>query len=155
MRRSSEHVVVRWWRASALRGGGGCVGGSEGALAPRTRRSSKAVHARRGAGRHAAQDSTSTSRTRFTSSATSSSPRRAKPGQDVKLTFYWRCDDTLDDGWPLFTHIERRGAATRCDNLDYVGPAPRSARATQQVLGPDKWEKGKVYVDEQTYKMPD
>src|SRR4051812_30441077 len=28
-------------------------------------------------------------------------PETAKPGQDVKLTYYWRCDDTLDDGWGL------------------------------------------------------
>ena len=32
-------------------------------------------------------------------------PETAKPGQDVKITMYWRCDDTLDDGWSLFTHV--------------------------------------------------
>ncbi len=80
-------------------------------------------------------------------------PETAKPGQDVKLTYWWRCDDTLDDGWALFTHVHD-DVADKSDNLDWNGPI-REQRNNRQVLGPDKWEKGKTYVDEQTYKMPD
>src|ERR1700681_1399847 len=29
-------------------------------------------------------------------------PETAKPGQEVKITYYWRCDDPLDEGWLLF-----------------------------------------------------
>ena len=80
-------------------------------------------------------------------------PELAKPGTDVKLTYYWRCDDTLDEGWKLFTHLHD-DASDRTDNLDNNGPI-RELKNDKQVLGPDKWEKGKYYVDEQTYKMPD
>jgi hypothetical protein len=80
-------------------------------------------------------------------------PETARPGQEVKLTYYWRCDDTLEDGWLLFTHTKDEGSG-KMGNLDYVGPL-RDQRNNHQVLGPERWEKGKVYVDEQTYKVPD
>ncbi len=72
----------------------------------------------------------------------------------MKLTYYWRCDEPLEDGWLLFTHTKDDGSG-KMGNLDFVGPL-RDARANgHQVLGPERWEKGKVYVDEQTYKVPD
>lgn len=80
-------------------------------------------------------------------------PAMAKPGQEVKLTYYWRADDKLDEGWKLFTHIHD-DVSDKNDNLDNAGPL-RELRGDKQVLGPDKWEKGKIYVDEQTYKIPD
>ena len=80
-------------------------------------------------------------------------PETAKPGAEVKLTYWWRCDDTLDDGWVLFTHLHDE-TSDKSDNLDWNGPI-REQKNNRQVLGPDHWEKGKVYVDEQTYKMPD
>jgi hypothetical protein len=80
-------------------------------------------------------------------------PELAKPGTDVKLTYYWRCDEALDEGWSLFTHIHEE-SSDKSDNLDGVG-ALREQRNNRQILGPDRWEKGKIYVDEQDYKMPD
>ena len=80
-------------------------------------------------------------------------PETAKPGQDVKITMYWRCDDTLDDGWSLFTHLHD-DVSDKSDNLDWAGPL-RENKNNKQLLGPDKWKKGFVYVDEQPYKMPD
>ncbi len=80
-------------------------------------------------------------------------PETAKPGQDVKITMYWRCDDSLDDGWSLFTHLHD-DVSDKSDNLDWAGPL-RENKNNKQLLGPDKWKKGSVYVDEQPYKMPD
>ena len=80
----------------------------------------------------------------------------AKPDTDVKLTYYWRCDDTVEDGWRLFTHVEDDGAQkpnNGIGNLDGVGPL-REEKNNRQLLGPDRWEKGKYYVDEQTYHVP-
>jgi hypothetical protein len=81
-------------------------------------------------------------------------PESAKPGQESKLTYYWRCDEALEDGWLLFTHTKDDGSG-KMGNLDYVGPLRDQRNGSHQVLGPERWEKGKTYVDEQTYKMPD
>jgi hypothetical protein len=79
-------------------------------------------------------------------------PENAKPGEDVKLTYYWRCDDPLESGWMLFTHTKDEGNG-KLGNLDFDGPI-REQKNGDQVLGPDHWERGKVYVDAQTYKVP-
>ena len=81
-------------------------------------------------------------------------PESAKPGQEVKITYWWRCDDPLDEGWLLFTHTKDEGSG-KMGNLDFTGPLRDQRNGTHQVLGPERWEKGKVYVDEQTYKLPD
>ena len=80
-------------------------------------------------------------------------PEVARPGSEIKVTYYWRCDDSLDDGWALFTHV-RDDVADKTDNLDNVGPI-REKRDDKQILGPSRWERGKYYVDEQPYKVPD
>jgi hypothetical protein len=81
-------------------------------------------------------------------------PETAHPGQEVKLTYYWRADDAVDDGWLLFTHTKDEGSG-KMGNLDFVGPLREQRGTSHQALGPDRWEKGKVYVDEQAYKVPD
>ena len=80
-------------------------------------------------------------------------PEVAKPGSDVKVTFYWRCDDLVEEGWQLFTHVQQEGS-DKPENLDGVGPL-REFKGPKQVLGPERWERGKVYVDEQTYHVAD
>jgi hypothetical protein len=80
-------------------------------------------------------------------------PAQAAPGADIKATLYWRVDDKLDDGWSLFTHILDSNNE-RVLNIDNVGPL-REVRENHQALWPSAWEKGKVYVDEQSFKVPD
>jgi hypothetical protein len=81
-------------------------------------------------------------------------PENARPGQDVKLTYYWRCDDTIEEGWLLFTHTKDETSG-KLGNLDFAGPLREEKNGGHQLLGPERWEKGKVYVDEQTYRVPD
>lgn len=80
-------------------------------------------------------------------------PEVVRPGQEAKLTFYWRAEDAVGDGWLLFTHLHDE-VSDKYDNMDWVGPL-RENRNNKQILGPERWEKGKVYVDSQTYRMPD
>ena len=79
-------------------------------------------------------------------------PEQAGPGTKVSVTYYWRCDEPLEEGWKLFTHVQHEGF-DRHEGLDSVGPL-REARGQGQVLGPDKWERGKIYADEQSFTMP-
>ncbi len=81
-------------------------------------------------------------------------PEIAKPNTDIKITYYWRCDDTLDDGWALFTHVTDESQG-KSDNLDWTGPLRDKKDNDKQILGPSKWERGKYYIDEQPYKVPD
>lgn len=80
-------------------------------------------------------------------------PAMAPPKTPVKLTFYWRCDEPLDDGWQLFTHVQHEGIE-KPENLDTNGPL-REHAGNRQLLGPDRWERGKIYADEQSFTMPD
>lgn len=80
-------------------------------------------------------------------------PELAPPGTEVKVTYYWRCDDTPEDGWMLFTHVVD-DASGQALNLDANGPL-RELKNDKPLLPPSRWEKGKVYADEQTFTMPD
>jgi hypothetical protein len=80
------------------------------------------------------------------------SPELAPAGTVVKVTYFWRCDDPLEEGWQLFTHIQHEGYE-KPENLDSNGPL-RELKGNHQVLGPDRWERGKIYADEQTFTMP-
>jgi hypothetical protein len=79
-------------------------------------------------------------------------PQLAPPGTAVKVTYYWRCDEPVEEGWQLFTHVQHEGF-DKPDNLDANGPL-RQLKGNHQVLGPDRWERGKFYADEQTFTMP-
>jgi hypothetical protein len=79
-------------------------------------------------------------------------PEQAPPGTTVKITYYWRCDEPLDEGWRLFTHVQHEGF-DRHEGLDNVGPL-RELKGNGQVLGPDRWERGKIYADEQSFTIP-
>jgi hypothetical protein len=79
-------------------------------------------------------------------------PPKAGPDQTVHLTFWWRCDEPLDDGWRLLTHIDEGN--NRWSNLDDVGPLRELGADARPRLGPDRWKKGGVYVDRQTYRVP-
>jgi hypothetical protein len=74
-------------------------------------------------------------------------------GAEIKLTMYWQCTEKFEEGWGLFTHV-LDAAGNRLLNIDNVGPL-RAWVDTHQAMAPSFWEKGKVYVDEQTFRLPD
>jgi hypothetical protein len=79
-------------------------------------------------------------------------PELAPAGTKVTVTTYWRCDDPVEEGWQLFTHVQHEGY-DKPENLDTNGPL-RELKGNHQVLGPDRWERGKIYADEQSFTMP-
>ena len=50
-------------------------------------------------------------------------------------------------------HATKDEGNGKLGNLDFDGPI-REQKNGDQVLGPNHWERGKVYVDVQTYKVP-
>ena len=80
--------------------------------------------------------------------------KTAKPGSEIKLTMYWQCLEDVPKGWLLFTHVlAANGNRIEGGNFDNVGPLRQWSDSTQ-ALPPGEWQKGKVYVDEQTFKLP-
>jgi len=82
-------------------------------------------------------------------------PESAKANEQVKLTFYWRCDDRVKEGWRLFTLLEYDDSdGWRAWGNAGVGPLRREDRPGHPVLGVDRWTPGKFYVDSQTFAAP-
>jgi hypothetical protein len=83
------------------------------------------------------------------------SPKQAEypPGTRVTVTLVWRCDQKLDDGWLLFTHLLGPLGQT-VQNLDASGPLRHKDGVAGQPLSPSRWEPGKFYRDELTFTVP-
>src|SRR6188508_3121665 len=76
-----------------------------------------------------------------------------RPGTRVKLTMYWKLTQDLEEGWSLFTHVVD-AAGQRLLNIDNIGPL-REWRGASQTFPPGDWAVGKIYVDEQSFTIPD
>lgn len=79
----------------------------------------------------------------------------AKPGTSVKVTLYWKSVAPLRGGWQLFTHLTNRGRLVK--NLDNDGPLRETTTVNDreiQKLAPAFWQPGHVYVDEQSFEIP-
>jgi hypothetical protein len=75
------------------------------------------------------------------------------PGTDVTVSLVWRCDAKVEAGYQLFTHLVGQGGA-RLDNVDDRGPLRKMAGFEGQPLPPPRWEPGKYYKDEISFKIP-
>lgn len=74
------------------------------------------------------------------------------PGTSITVRQYWRCDEPPSEGWALYSHLHDVGL-DKIDNLDRNGKL-RQYRGDTQIIGPSAWERGKIYVDEQTFTVP-
>jgi hypothetical protein len=75
-----------------------------------------------------------------------------KPDKKVKLTLYWKPKQKLDDNMKLFTHV-LDGSGEKVASLDDKGPL-REKKGGKTSLPLSQWEPGKIYVDEQPFKIP-
>jgi hypothetical protein len=80
-------------------------------------------------------------------------PPVVHPGETTVLTFYWRCDATLDQGWMSFTHLrdDRSGKLSALD--DDVGQGLEGPGPDEESLF-SQWQKGTSYAKAQTYNIP-
>ncbi len=67
-------------------------------------------------------------------------------GKPLTVTWHWRVDKALGDGWRLFTHVADAADVSRV-NLD-------SAGAIRQNFQPDNWEVGSYIRDPQLIALP-
>lgn len=74
---------------------------------------------------------------------------KVKPGSTVNFTLYWKVEKALGaSGWKLFTHV-LDSKKRRILNIDKVGPLRAESAPT-----PSQWQVGKIYADEQSFKVP-
>lgn len=73
------------------------------------------------------------------------SSETVRPGQSVTVTWYWQCQNTVGDGWHLFTHLD--DANQPRTNEDNVGDVRRAYQ-------PERWRAGEYITDRQTFDLP-
>jgi hypothetical protein len=82
-------------------------------------------------------------------------PKQAQypAGTRVTVTLVWACDQKLEPGWLLFSHLLGPSGAA-IDNLDDNGPMRHLPGVSGQPLPPSRWEPGRFYRDELTFTIP-
>ncbi len=80
-------------------------------------------------------------------------PQPLKPGQKVKLTFYWQISEPISGGYKLFTQV-LDASGEKLLNIDRNAPLRPSKKHKGGGLPVSAWEPGKVYVDQQTFHVP-
>ena len=68
------------------------------------------------------------------------------PGSPVTVTWHWKVEKKLDDGWQLFTHVAD-GSGTNRLNQDAVG-------VVREVYPPSRWQPGEYIKDVQPITIP-
>jgi Carbohydrate family 9 binding domain-like len=81
-------------------------------------------------------------------------PAMAPPGTEVRVTYYWRVDTPLEDGWILYSHLSDPRSGQDL-NLDDNGPIRKRKDDQSAIMPPSKWDKGKIYTDQQTFTIPE
>ena len=69
-----------------------------------------------------------------------------RPGETIRVTWYWHAIESLDEGWKLFTHIDD-SEHTRTFNQDANG-------TLRWLYGPDRWSPGTYVRDPQDLSLP-
>ncbi len=79
-------------------------------------------------------------------------PTKLTAGDKVRLKLFWRSDGRVGKNVRLSTHLID-GAGKRIAEIDYAGPLRKRVHR-DQAFGPGRWTPGKIYVDEQTFRVP-
>jgi len=68
------------------------------------------------------------------------------PGEPITITWHWKVERSLDNGWQLFTHIGDASGANR-QNADGGGDI-------RSMYGPGQWQRGEYIRDQQEITIP-
>jgi hypothetical protein len=69
-----------------------------------------------------------------------------KEGEPLRVTWFWKAEQTLDKGWKLFTHVADANGQDRL-NQDSTG-------VVRQLHPPGQWKKGQFIRDVQEMTLP-
>ena len=70
-----------------------------------------------------------------------------RPGETMRVTWYWYAVEPVGEGWKLFTHI---------DDVDHERTLNQDGNGTLRWLyGPDRWSPGTYIRDSQDLHLPD
>jgi hypothetical protein len=78
-------------------------------------------------------------------------PASPEPGKSVRVTWHWRVNEELGDGWQLFTHLVDATTGRMCagGNFDEV-----SVDSLRRVHPPSRWKAGTFIRDVQRITLP-
>lgn len=68
------------------------------------------------------------------------------PGQPFTITWYWKCNQALESGWGLFTHVASQPGVNR-HNADGQG-------LIRELYQPGRWRRGEIVRDVQEITLP-
>lgn len=70
-----------------------------------------------------------------------------RPGSEVTITWHWKVERALEDGWNLFTHVSdgRDGSRLNEDNTGVV----------RELYPPGRWKAGETIKDPQAITLPE
>ncbi|MBN1772000.1 MAG: carbohydrate-binding family 9-like protein [Deltaproteobacteria bacterium] len=71
---------------------------------------------------------------------------RIVPGRTMTVTWYWKCNEPLEEGWRLFTHVTDDTGTNRIPG-DEVG-------LVRKHYPPSRWGAGEVVADQQQLVVP-
>ena len=74
-------------------------------------------------------------------------PDSLDPGGTVTLTWYWKCEQALEEGWLLFTHIADASGQNR---LNHDGES-----VVRRLYQPGRWKAGEYVKDVQRITIPE
>lgn len=74
------------------------------------------------------------------------SPETVNAGGTLTITWYWKCERALEEGWRLFTHVGDAAGADR-KNADGDG-------IVRQLYQPGSWKAGEYITDRQEISIP-
>jgi len=73
-------------------------------------------------------------------------PERWEPGQPITVTWYWKCERALEEGWLLFTHLADAAGQNR---LNHDGDS-----VVRRLYPPGRWKAGEYVRDVQRIPLP-
>jgi hypothetical protein len=79
-------------------------------------------------------------------------PDAPRPGQKVRLTWYWHCRRPLGGTWRIFTHLVNRSTGEMCLGCNLDDESVDNLRA---LYPPGRWQAGEYVSDVQYFTLPD